>query len=75
MNVGRLIEARKARGLTQKRLASFINITPVHLSNVEKNKRGLTVANLIKVCDVLDISIDWLTGRSPHREVRRQLDD
>ena len=62
----RLKEARTSKGLTIEQLADKIGIQRQTLNYVELNKkgRGLTIANLIKVADTLEVSLDYLLGRT-----------
>ena len=61
----RLKEARNSKGLTIEQLAEKIGIQRQTLNYVELNKkgRGLTITNLIKVADTLEVSLDYLLGR------------
>ncbi len=61
----RLKLARIAKGISVEQLADTIGVQRQTLTYVESSKegRGLTVANLIKVADTLDVSLDYLLGR------------
>ena len=61
----RLKEARTSKGLTIEQLAEKIGVQRQTLNYVELNKkgRGLTITNLIKVADTLEVSLDYLLGR------------
>ena len=61
----RLKEARIGRNMTIEELANEIDVQRQTLNYVELNKKGrsLTIPNLIKVADVLGVSIDYLLGR------------
>ena len=56
----RLKEMRKERGLTQEQLAAAVNMSTVHLGNIELGKRGISVDLLLELSDALDVSIDFL---------------
>ena len=45
--------ARMARGLTQERLSELLDITPIHLKNIEGSRRKPSVP-------LLDLSVDEL---------------
>ena len=61
----RLKEARLGKNMTIEELAREIDVQRQTLNYVELNKKGrsLTISNLIKVADVLGVSIDYLLGR------------
>jgi len=56
----RLKRLRKERGLTQEQLAAAVNMSIVHLGNIELGKRGISVDLLIDLSDTLDVSLDFL---------------
>ena len=39
----RLKEMRKERGFTQEQLAAVVNMSTVHLGNIELGKRGISI--------------------------------
>lgn len=58
----RLKEMRKERGFTQEQLAAVVNMSTVHLGNIELGKRGISIDLLL---ESLDVSIDFLVrGRA-----------
>ena len=61
----RLKEARKAKHLTQERVAELIGITTGHYGRVERGDAGLGYENLYRVKKVLGIDLNYLfTGQS-----------
>lgn len=56
----RLRNQRKQQHLTQEQLAECLNISIKHYSEAERGLTGLSVENLIKVSEVLGISLDYL---------------
>ncbi|MBR4892600.1 MAG: helix-turn-helix transcriptional regulator [Clostridia bacterium] len=56
----KIIELRKIKGYTQKQLAEFLQISPTRLNYWEKDKREPDLFNILKLCEVLDISPDEL---------------
>ena len=64
MNNHRLKEARKRTSFTQKELASFLGITFSSYKSYEAGSRQPALDVLIKIADVLCISIDYLVDRS-----------
>lgn len=57
---GRLKARRKALRLTQAQMAEKLDISVKHYSEAERGLIGFSVENLIKVCDVLGLSLDYL---------------
>ena len=53
----RLKETRKVRGLTQEQLAAVVNMSTVHLGNIELGKRGISIDLLLELSDALDVSM------------------
>lgn len=60
----RLVSLRKSRNLTQKQLASAINLSEVGIQNYEGNRRKPAYDVLISLADYFDVSLDYLCGRS-----------
>lgn len=56
----RLRLQRKQRQMTQEQIAECLNISIKHYSEAERGLVGLSVDNLIKVSEVLGISLDYL---------------
>lgn len=59
----RLKRLRKEKKLTQKELAEQIGISQKSYSHWETGKNEPSLENLIKLVDLLEVSIDWLFGR------------
>lgn len=56
----RIKKQRKAVKLTQEKIAEELNISVKHFSEVERGIAGLSVENLIKLSDILGVSIDYM---------------
>lgn len=56
----RIRNRRKEFCLTQEKLAELLNISVKHFSEVERGLAGLSLENLIKLSDILCVSIDYL---------------
>lgn len=59
----RLREVRKSKKITQKELAEQIGISQKSYSHWENNKTFPSFENLVKLADLLEVSLDWLFGR------------
>lgn len=58
----RLVKIRTEKGLTQKRLAEMLGITPTRLNYWEKDKREPDVAMIKKISEVLEVDPNFLIG-------------
>ena len=52
--------ARMRKGLTQEALAELLDITPIHLKNMESSRRKPSVPLLFEMMELLDFSVDAL---------------
>lgn len=59
-------DARMRRGLTQEALAERLDITLIHLKNIEGSRRKPSVPLLFRMMEILDFSVDALVF--PERE-------
>ncbi len=61
---------RKALGYTQEQLAEKINVSVQMISNLELGKKAIRPENIVKLCDTLEISADYLlTGSDSSRKI------
>jgi len=51
---------RKNFNLTQEHIAKFLSISQENLSQIENGKRGLNITKLLKLCDLLGITLEYL---------------
>ena len=59
----RLIQLRKDRGISQIALAKEIGISSRIYQEYEYGKSEPKMSNLVKIADIFDVSLDYLTGR------------
>lgn len=59
-NIKRL---RKNKGLKQQELAEILGISQKSYSHWENGKTEPSFENLVKLADLLEVSLDWLFGR------------
>ena len=59
----RLKELRLKKGLTQTELGEKVGVKQNSFTNWENGKREPSFENLIKLADLLEVSLDWLFGR------------
>ncbi len=59
----RIMVRRKSLHMTQEALAEKLSVSTQMISNLELGKKAIRPENLIKVCDALELSADFvLTG-------------
>ena len=64
----RLLLLRKSNGLTQKKLATEMNLSELAIQNYESQRRKPAFDVLIALADFFDVSLDYLVGRSDDPE-------
>lgn len=60
----RLKELRKARGISQLKLAMDLNMAQNTISRYETGAREPSIAELIKIADYFCVSVDYLLCRT-----------
>lgn len=60
----RLKELRAEKGLTLKQLSSELSIPLPTYANYERGIRELPIDLLIVICDLFEVSADYLIGRT-----------
>jgi len=71
----RLKELRKQAHLTQVELASKLGIVQSSYADWERGKKKPTQDNLVKIAQVLNVSIDYLVGNSDEHLKEDELDN
>lgn len=61
----RIAEMRKQKGIKSRDLASAIGVHYVYVSQIENDAQRPSLDVLLKIADVLGVSLDFLTMRSP----------
>ena len=67
----RLKEIRKARGISQVKMAMDLNVSQNTVSRYETGEREADYAMLIRIADYFGVSIDYLLCRTNRPEVNR----
>ena len=62
----RIRELRKERKLTQTQLAELLATTQDTISLWELGKSYPDLPSLVRLCDIFDVSADYLLGRSDY---------
>ncbi len=60
----RLLECRKACGLTQKQVATHLGVAQPVYQRFEKGLFECNYDQLVKVSELFDVSIDYLLGKA-----------
>lgn len=66
----RLAALRNEKGLSQYELAEKLAFSRGQIGNYEQGTREPDFANLIKIADFFQVSIDYLLGRSDDRSFK-----
>lgn len=61
----RIFKRRKALKMTQDELSEMIGVSTQMISNLETGKKAIRPENLLKICNALNISADYVLSGSP----------
>lgn len=64
--MNRIKELRQKNNWRQEDLAQRLHISYKAVGHYETGRRGLDVETIEKLCDIFDVSADYLLGRSEH---------
>lgn len=67
----RLKEIRKAKGISQLRLATDLNTNQNTISRYETGEREPGIAELIRIADYFNISVDYLLERTDNPRINK----
>lgn len=62
----RIRESRINKQLTQEYLAFATDVNVSHISNIETNKVKVSLTLLVSICNVLDVTVDYILGNEYH---------
>lgn len=65
----RIKDEREDQDIKQGEMAIYLDIKQAQLSRYESGKNEIPVRYLIKIADRLNVSLDYLTGRTDKREI------
>lgn len=60
----RIKDLREAKGLTQEQVAQKLGVTQGTIAHWESGARTPTLTNMVKIADVLGVSLDEAMGRT-----------
>ena len=67
----RLKELRKAKGISQLKLAMELNANQNTISRYETGEREPGINELIRIANYFDVSVDYLLGRTDNPNIQR----
>ncbi len=67
----RLKELRKAKNISQLKLALDLNMNQNSISRYENGEREADYNTLIKIADYFNVSVDYLLGRTDNPNMNR----
>ncbi|MBR3869389.1 MAG: helix-turn-helix transcriptional regulator [Clostridia bacterium] len=67
----RLKEIRKSKGISQLKLALELNTNQNTISRYETGEREPGIAELIKIADYFDVSVDYLLERTDNPKMQK----
>ena len=56
----RIKQARNQKRITQEQLADMVDVSVQYVSDLERGVTGSSVSTIIRICQVLDVSSDYL---------------
>lgn len=56
----RISEIRRAKQITQEKLADMLDVSPKHISHTERGASSLSLKNLIEFCNIFECSLDYV---------------
>lgn len=62
----RLKETRLDKHLTQKDLAKMLNVTGNTVHSWETDKQEPSMTMILKICEILDVSLEYLFGKTDY---------
>lgn len=71
----RLKDLRKQAGLTQVDIAGKLGISQQAFASWERGAKKPTQENLVKIAQILNVSVDYLVGNSDEENTNKELED
>ncbi len=64
-------ELRKAKGISQIKMAMDLNTNQNTISRYETGEREPSINDLIKIADYFNVSVDYLLGRTDNPNMKK----
>ena len=72
----RIAKRRKEKKIRQYKLAGDIGVDPTHLSSIEAGRATPSLEVLVKICDLLEVTPDYLLEGTMHsNNVPKQIEE
>ncbi len=73
-NIGlRIRKERSNQKLNQATLAEFADLTPTHISHIECGRTKLSLISLVKIANVLNLSVDYILSGTKNTNTSMQI--
>ena len=56
----RIRSARESAGYTREKFAELLDVSTSYMAEVERGRTGVSVKTLVKICNVLGLSADYI---------------
>lgn len=70
----RIRKSREEKGYTREKFAEKLDVSVSYLAELERGRTGISVKMLIKVCNVLGLSADYVLFCEERTEDKKRLD-
>ena len=70
----RIRKAREDLGYTREKFAEKLDVSVSYLAELERGRTGISVKMLVKVCNVLGLSADYVLFGNDRQEDAQRLD-
>ena len=70
----RIRKAREDQGYTREKFAEKLDVSVSYMAELERGRTGISVKMLIKVCNLLGLSADYVLFGSERAEDAKRLD-
>ena len=70
----RIRKAREDMGYTREKFAELLDVSVSYLAELERGRTGISVKMLIKVCNLLGLSADYVLFGTERKEDELRLD-
>lgn len=70
----RIRKAREEMGYTREKFAELLDVSVSYLAELERGRTGISVKMLVKVCNVLGLSADYILFGSERDDNNKRID-
>lgn len=70
----RIRKARETQGYTRERFAENLDVSVSYLAELERGRTGISVKMLVKICNLLGLSADYVLFGNERTEDHKRLD-